>query len=286
MFNTLFSALENTRSSISKAFGLPFIMDYRDPFYGNHVFSSKLSGLEKVIDRYLCRSSDAVTTVSPSWVEHYKQLSDNVRLIRNGYDESKMVGIEHNSVVSINSSGRSITLGYFGSIEIESRIPKNLLRQVVEPGSNLEIHFFGRCDLAQEFVRSLPGVLENCKFHGLIDYTSALEYMRNMDINIVCESDNVGVSERGLIPTKVYEYVRSYRPIIAIMNEEHDSVEILRRSGLLIRCVSSTFKDFSFIGDLSSINLYPDQEYITTLSRENGAVELQELISELGRAND
>jgi hypothetical protein len=269
---------------LSKKFKLPHIVDYRDPFFGNHVFSQNLTCFERYIDYYLCNHAYAVTTVSESWVAHYRTLSKNVFLIRNGFDHTKMENYKGKSVGYERSNSNLISLGYFGSIEVDCRIPKRLIEYVVSNSDIFEMHFYGRCDLAQEYAKSLDCSCENMIFHGTLEYSKALLAMSQMDVNVVCESGGEGASHRGLIPTKIYEYVRVYRPVLAIMNSTHDTIDILDNSGLLLKCVPPDCFDFEFLKDVPKMDPSPNYVYIDSLSRDSGAQILEALILKAGDA--
>ncbi|MDF1866668.1 MAG: hypothetical protein P1U70_17660 [Saprospiraceae bacterium] len=268
--------------ALSKKFGLRLVIDYRDPFSSNHVFSQNFSSIESAIDRYICKSANFVTTVSPSWVRYYQQYSDKVFLIRNGYDESIMDSsnfpfLDH---VTINADNGILKLGYFGSIEVFSRIPTNLIDFVYNKKNIIELNFYGRCSLAEEFVQKKYGHADNINFLGVCKYDVALNQMSKMSVNIVSESFGLTLSEVGLVPTKIYEYIRVSRPVLAIMSRESDSVNILESSCLLLKCLSAENTDFSFLYDNSiKYDFYPNISYIKSLSRGESFKRLIEIIN-------
>lgn len=263
--------------AIKKAFGFKLIIDYRDPFSSNHVFSQNLRFFERNIDRYICSNADVVTTVSPSWAEYYQSFHHNVQVIRNGYDEEAMVDDDFpwESEISVNKVNDKVILGYFGSVEVKSRIPYNLISFVVKNEKHFELNFYGRCPLVKDFVSSNYPSTTSIKLHGMVPYSESLRQMRLSSINVVAESCGSSLSERGLIPTKVYEYIKANRPILSFMSEDSDSIAIIRESGLLMANCSEDVDLEEIFFNIDSHTFSPNKSFVESLSRSSSFVELE-----------
>lgn len=263
---------------LSKKYRVSFLADYRDPFSNNHVFSSRLNFIEEKIDSYIGSNAHSLSTVSPTWQEYYSKFNKNVILLRNGFDENlfKMSFDGQRDLGKYLTSQNTIYLSYFGTIENYARMPLSLLRFLESTDKNIKVRFYGSCSLIEEYIETHPLVKDKVEICGKVNYLTAIQEMQKSMINLVAEAeDRDAVSNRGLIPTKVYEYLAAMRPIIAVVNEKSDMVEILIKSGLLIHEISGEI-DYESILDrnnLAKLTLKPDRAYITSLSRQKVADE-------------
>ncbi|MBY7919505.1 hypothetical protein KW474_15865 [Vibrio fluvialis] len=255
---------------ISKKFECRHFVDYRDPFSNNHMFSSLFSNFEVLIDKFICKSASAIFTVSPSWVSYYKSFQENVFLLRNGFDVDMFDFLMKPQYVGDNKN--TLVLNYFGSIEHPARIPYKLLDFLRHTSLNISVDFYGSCSLIQEILNSEPELLGKIELKGVLSYSETIETMKSSCINLVCESTgNSTLSHNGLIPTKVYEYIASLRPIVALVNKDSDMIDVLKKSRLLVNEeVDDTNLEALFYQIINNgVKVNPDIDYIKTLSRQN-----------------
>lgn len=269
----------------SKKYKHALLADYRDPFSNNHVFSSKFSFIEERIDRWVANNSYAVITVSPSWQNYYRNYKDEVLLLRNGFDEKIFdLKTEVRDEGVVLASQDTLILSYFGTIENYARMPLSLLEFLKTTKKNIIIKFFGSCGLIEEYVDQHPVLKNKVKICGTVSYLQASQEMKRSMINLVAEAeDREAMSNRGLIPTKVYEYLAALRPIIAVVNKNSDMVEILTKSGLLIHTIDGDI-DYERILDkenLKKITISPDVEYISSLSRQRVAKDFYQYLKNI-----
>ncbi|MBC8484429.1 MAG: hypothetical protein H8D45_00085 [Bacteroidetes bacterium] len=115
---------------------------------------------------------------------------------------------------------------YFISV-IDELISENLL-----PG-NIKVTFVGN------YFREVSQVFENCKAHKLIDivpqipHKKVIEMMLNADVMILFVASHKG---SGVIPGKLFEYLRSQKEILAMIPPEGEAAEILRCYGHTMIC--------------------------------------------------
>ncbi|MEN9018519.1 MAG: hypothetical protein ABF331_08460 [Hellea sp.] len=278
---------------ISKRFNYYHIVDYRDPFSNNHIFSGSFNNIETFLDQIICNKADLVTTVSPSWASYYIGLAKNVLLLRNGFDSSyfdfnkedcdtkSYVGSNFIDVRSI------IVMSYFGSIEVDARVPKDLIYEVLKSNNiNLQLHFYGNCSSVLDFMND-EGLISNQNkifFHGFVPYEKTMSLMQSSNINIVSESFGTKMSHLGLIPTKIYEYMASLKPIIVISNSNSDMIKVVEPSGLLFFNANSDSFDYSSYLNYDFFLNYrfePKLNYIKSFSRQNVALDLSAKITEI-----
>ena len=271
---------------ISKKIRAKRIVDYRDPFSGNHIFSSKLKAVDCFIDNRICSRADIISTVSPSWAEYYSDFNENTVLLRNGFDNN-YANLDKESPVENylinNTQERPIKISYFGSIEVEARVPCALLK-AISGRADLEMHFYGNCPCVEKYlINTLGEVPKNIFLNGFVPYSKSLEKMKDSDINVVSESFGNSPSHRGLIPTKIYEYLSVLKPIIVIAGEFSDMHEVCKNSGLLYYSVTQSDFDYSTILSseyMKSYKYIPNIDEIISYSRQDVAKKLISIIDD------
>lgn len=258
----------------SKKVNMSLILDYRDPFYGCHQFTSKFSYFEKILDKYLCSSADYVTTVSPSWVESYSTMAENVKLIRNGYDRSKDSPITINGITKIN---------YIGSILHEDRIPISLISALNTCDKRINLNIVGTC-MFQDAIEKIDtkGLVT---FRGNISHADAFkEMISEGSINFIQETkQDSDLFSRGIIPTKVYEYIGAGRPIISSIAIKSDALALLQQSGLLVKNAITAEEYSSLLDKIVSegLSISPNVNFIKSLDRKESNKQMLSLVKNL-----
>lgn len=258
----------------SKKVNMSLILDYRDPLYGCHQFTSKFSHFERILDKYLCSCADYVTTVSPAWVESYSAMAENVMLIRNGYDRSEITPTITDGITKIN---------YIGSMLHEDRIPISLISALNACDKKINLNIIGTC-LFQDTIEKIDtkGLVT---FRGHISHADAFkEMISEGSANFIQETtQDSDLFSRGIIPTKVYEYIGAGRPIISSVATKSDALVILQRSGLLIKNVI-TPKEYSSLLEkivTEGVSISPNFEFIKSLDRKESNKQMLLLIKSL-----
>jgi hypothetical protein len=264
---------------LKKKFCAKHIVDYRDPFSNNHMFSSFFTKLENLIDKIICRRADFVVTVSPSWVDLYSNKTNKVKLIRNGFDIS-MFEDKHDILPEFK---QNLELNYFGTIEHPERFPSKLISYLEKSQLNITINFYGRCPLIYEYISKNTNLKSKIKLMGHKPYNETIAIMKNSDFNLVCESiGKINLSEKGLIPTKIYEYIACKRPIVAILDPDSDAVKLLSQTGLLAHKIEEINNLDRLFGDLKHFSIKEQGDFdIIELSRQFQTKTLIELEQEL-----
>ncbi|SQH77488.1 conserved protein of unknown function,might belong to TPR/glycosyl transferase domain protein [Shewanella benthica] len=267
--------------TLAEKYNAKLYLDYRDPFSSNHMFSSTFSKFEKKIDKYLCGKAMGVFSVSDSWVKYYSNYSEKVYLLRNGFDTSQMCKNVSTKEITITSNDTPLRIGYFGSVEHKERLPVLLLDFLRNNKPNIILEFYGTYGLVSEYVKEFPEVKPFISLNGKVKYEECLEIMQSVDINLLSETScGESLSHRGVMPTKLYEYIGAKKPILALISHQSDMVEVLHQSGLLFSLV----KDISDLEHCLSVKYIQSFEYniehdfIESLSRQSVAVKLGDYV--------
>lgn len=249
-----------------------FILDYRDQFSNNDMFSGKFKFFEERLDRLFCSKADLITVVSYHIKEYYSLFANNVEVIYNGFDESRFKSIK---AYNLKINEKIIDFCYVGSILHKSRLPIFFLDFLSKSSFAYRVKFIGEASIVEEYIsEKYPSILNNFIFQNRVPFEQIPAIISDADINLVFEEMNPkSKSQFGTIPTKIYEYIASTKPIISEMSPLIEGYDILLKSGLLIH----NFTDFNQSLNLSKI-IIPDFEYIKSFSRYNSTKLFLDLI--------
>lgn len=131
--------------------------------------------------------------------------------------------------------GDVIQLTYVGTLYRILRNPKYLCGLLVDLSGKMKIHVSflgsGDCDdILDEAAAKTNGAIERL---GMVTHDTALQYLAEADVLL-----SIGNNESPMVPSKIYEYMASGKPIIHLFKYDGDPcLEPLRRYGnaLLIR---------------------------------------------------
>ena len=211
---------------LKKRLNIKWISDFRDPWvnlnYLNrfHLLPSVKRRHKKLRDKVLINSNSVIVT-SEKLKKLYKEIAPNIFKITNGYDYEY-------STVNIDSK---FSISHIGSLYPE-RNPKYLWDIIDEIcinneefRSNLQINFIG--NTSEKVIKYLSNkTFKSCvKFFDYVDYKRAIEFMCSSQILLMVEvNDN---DSSYAIPGKLFDYLNSKRPIIAIGPDRSEVNQIL-----------------------------------------------------------
>ncbi len=243
---------------LKRRFGVPFILDYQDPWVGEwgRTVGSRADGGPDLRSRltrfaagrmepFVLRAADAVTAVS---CETYEQAlartpaaHPRVAELPIGWDP-RDAEFESGAPSRIPTGDGCIHLSYVGTL-----LPTGVdtlravlgalgrLRQM-DPAAaaRLRLHFFGTSNQRDESAapRVLPiardlGVADVVTEHApRLDYFDALRVLRDSTALLL-----MGSRERHYTPSKVFPALMSKRPIVAAFHEASTATDLLRRAG-------------------------------------------------------
>jgi glycosyltransferase involved in cell wall biosynthesis len=223
---------------LSKRFGRPYVLDYRDPWTGNPHLSGRLRRDIVQEEASLLANSAAVTIVSPSWgsaMDNRFGLGSKLHVVTNGYDPEELAEVEpfnfgHFAIV--------YTGNFYPPKRIISPVMAALRRLKETPdGQNREwyFHYYGAqgnhvCEEARQF-----GLMDRVILHGSVPRREALSAVRGAGVAVIISSvaEQMTVEDKGIVPGKIFETLGLGTPILLIAPRGSDVEAIAAATGLM-----------------------------------------------------
>jgi len=234
----------------------PWIADYRDLWAGNPLNTAR--GIFKKIEQYQEKNTtgkyaNAITTVSNGCAKIIKnQLEKKIYVVENGFDPEKFNNWETRLAKSSSSSltdiRSPIVICYTGKL-YTNKPDISLLFEVINKLINInlikkgqiQVHFYGSDHGNLERIIKKEQASEWVKTFGKVSNLEAIKAQQKSDL-LLLAIDNIA-SNNGVITGKIFEYIVSGTPIIAIgLCENSDAGKILTKTKTGIICLNSELK--------------------------------------------
>jgi hypothetical protein len=277
--------------------GLPWVADFRDPMaQEGYPDDPKTWRAYKAIETHALNRAALSVFTTPSaaaeYQQRYPEVGSRIRMLENGYDEETFA-----NAASLPDEGAltpgAVTLLHSGIVYPIERDPTQLmaaLRELHDQGSilpgRLRIRF--RAAMADELLLRLAaenGVADYVEVLPPIPYGAALTEMLRADGLLLLQASNCNAQ----IPAKVYEYLRSGRPILCLSDPAGDTAHVLRTAGLnAIARLDSALEIARilarFIDGAKDLKALPLANVVERASRRGRAETLAEWLTEVSTA--
>ncbi len=213
---------------LKEKFQVKWIADFRDPWttigYHKELKLSASSEIKhkKLEAKVLNTADDIIVTSNPTKFEFEAITKKPIHVITNGYDTMKTVEF---------SLDKKFTISHIGSL-LSKRNPKILWRVL----SDL---IKARKEFAEDFQLNIIGsigeeVLQSIEKFGLSDYVNNVGYVSHKEAIVFQKQSQVlllieinSKDTKCIIPGKLFEYMVSNRPIIAMGPPDSDVEKIM-----------------------------------------------------------
>ncbi|MEO8517493.1 MAG: glycosyltransferase family 4 protein [Flavobacterium sp.] len=213
---------------LKQELNVKWFADFRDPWttIGYHS-ALKLSAYaekkHKALELKVLTTADIIIVTSKTTkIEFQAITSKPIAVITNGYD------IEN---ITKQTLDEKFTLAHIGSF-LSDRNPKilwDILSELVSENELFRQHFelklIGK--VSQEILDSIAaaGLNSHCHNLGYVSHLEAIEHQKKSQVLLLIEIDSPDT--KSIIPGKLFEYMVSERPIIAIGPKDSDFAEII-----------------------------------------------------------
>jgi len=209
-----------------------WIADFRDPwtdlYYANEFHQLNFAkNKNQKLEKLVLQNADCVLTVSNALKTDFSKNTNRVEVITNGFDDEVL---EFNETVL----DKKFSISYIGLLPKQSN-PTNLfkvLKELCDENdeflNDLELNFIG--DISDEVKTEIMSnsLEKNANFVGYVSHQKAIEYQKKAQVLLLL-IPNVKKSE-GILTGKLFEYLTTQRPILAIGPSKGDLAEILKET--------------------------------------------------------
>jgi len=267
----------------------PWIADYRDHFSGNHILKgSRFSSfIEHHIDRWLLNTADVVIVISGPMKEYYEKFHSKVYCIENGYDGDFFKDVSSPLDLD-NIDKKNCVIRYMGTVS-SSSIPTIFLKALAKinekPGRKVVAEFYGESTLLRELLEDMgPELKSHVIFYPQQPYQVAIKKMITADALFFKEtSDFSSLSAKGVLTTKIFEYLASKKPIIAEISCNTLVAKYIQKAGLNLAIATEYEQLMEGLEKLKAgkLNMNINHDFIQSLSRKVKTQQLRSVMKNI-----
>jgi len=244
---------------------LKWFADFRDPWttIGYHKslrLSSFASKKHKALEHQVLNTADTIIVTSKTTKTEFQAITTKpIAVITNGYDTEQ---------VEKQTLDTKFSLAHIGSF-LSERNPSILWESLIEltneiPDfkSHLEIKLIGA--VSQEVLKTISqfGLKPYLNNLGYVSHAEAIAHQRKSQVLLLIEINSEDT--KSIIPGKLFEYMVSNRPIIAIGPKDSDFAEIITNTN------TGVFFDYSEKVKLKSVILDFYNQFLEGKLQSNG----------------
>lgn len=297
-------------AQVARRTGLPWVADMRDPMVEYDPESDQWFPFDRATrDARAMIEHDVITLASrvtfctdgarEICLERYgKDLAAKFVVIPNGYDESSFQSAEGEADLMRPPADIGFHLVHSGTVYPgDDRGPRELFRAIrhlksigrLPSGFRLTMRATGHDDYVESLISELD-VAEQVELGEAVPYYASLAEMMRADVLVVLQ----GRASNSAIPAKVYEYLRSRRPILALTHPEGDTAKLLDAFSFVVTApldnpdaIVNALLELEHLRRRSAVQYLPD-DVLRQFSREQQSAQLAEVLdaarSEFGTA--
>ncbi|MEZ4837708.1 glycosyltransferase family 4 protein [Flavobacterium sp.] len=216
---------------LKKQCNIKWIADFRDPWttIGYHkelMLNEKSEKKHKELEKIILNSADKIIVTSPTTKGEFSKLTSKpIEVITNGYDVEKVIKTELDKKFSIAHIGSFLS---DRNPRILWKALKELIKENADFAADFQLKLIGKVsedvlDTIDEF--KLGKFVTNL---GYVSHDEAVSHQRSSQVLLLIEIN--AEETRCIIPGKLFEYMVSERPIIAIGPKASDFEGILKET--------------------------------------------------------
>ncbi|MFO7660225.1 MAG: hypothetical protein R6V77_04870 [Candidatus Cloacimonadaceae bacterium] len=285
----------------SSKYNLKYLIDFRDEWTHNHTrldraYSASGRQKDRACESKVIEQCNGIIYAHPLFMKdnfesRYPFLNSRPsRIITNGFDETDFTDQpKHN-----NQNRNVFKIVYTGSFYdrrrplVLLRAIRNLMSEKVINAGQISLEIYGKNTAAfvlGEFYND-DSIRNIVRFHPYTTHKNSLSVLQNADALLLYLSP--GANSEPELPGKMFEYMRSYRPILAIVPPRGSAAELVSRSrtGFVFDSASETevtdgLREVLNKWQQNALSIEPDLDYIKQFDRKNLTAKLAELFDKV-----
>ena len=217
--------------AIARRFGLPWVVDFRDPWINLYLRTPPTpvhGAVQRRLERSVVTSAAVVLATTVSEEERLRRAYPQSRIIRlpNGYEEDDFLGLENEfppeapftvTHAGMLTLGRSAQPFLEGLVALKARAPEKV--------ADMRVSFIGARESANEESLRRLGLGDTVSFEDNLPHGAVVTRERRSHVLLLIKHDDERY--RGLVPGKLYEYIGARRPILGVVSEG-EAADIIR----------------------------------------------------------
>ena len=267
---------------LQEKYKLKWVADFRDPWTGIDFFehlplSRRAIKKHRELENEVITKADRVITVSPTWANQLSEIGNrDVKCITNGYDT--IIQRQETDVFVIAHIG---SLHADRDIGVIIEAMRNLSSEI-----DVKLQLVGSVDsILIKKLRSID-VSVNIEVIGEVAHYEAKSYMASASILLL--PINQSRDSDGRIPAKLFEYLTTEIPILALGDREGDAAKIISEANVGVTyAYTETNEIMDFVSNVASgkYKTAPAKSVIGQYSRQYLSNQLAHLLLQLAEDN-
>lgn len=223
--------------------GLPWLADFRDPWtnidYYHDLRLTKASDRKHhELEKMVLQKADTVVSVGKTMSDEFAAIAGNTaknkfHIITNGYDEDDLP----DKKIELS---KKFTITHAGTL-VRTRNPVSLWKSLAEMieenqtfADDLEIVLAGKADVSVNESLKNSGLEKFVTRKGYVSHDDAVKFLNSSQVLLLVLNDTPNA--KGILTGKLFEYLASRRPVLAIGPEDGDAAGIIAecKAGLTI----------------------------------------------------
>lgn len=229
---------------LKRVANLPLIVDMRDPWVGHpeHDKPGWKRALNRRVERDVLEYADAIIAVTRSHTDdlrkRYQHLAPRIHYIPNGFDAADFTRTRNTPARKTPSirERRPLTVCYTGILGLDhinrgTTLYAAIRRLRDEDGvtpARLRVEIMGELSAVEEERIRRSGV---STFIERLGHLSHRKVMRRLERADLAWLPYHAEYSHLIVPAKIYEYIGSGTPVLAVVNPSHETAELIRETG-------------------------------------------------------
>lgn len=216
---------------LKEKLGVKWLADFRDPWttigYHKQLKLTKASKQKhKALEKQVLNTANQIIVTSSVTKKEFQQITDKpIEVITNGYDNQSIKGISLDSKFSLAHIGSLLSKR---NPEILWKVLSELVQENNQFAKDLQLTFVGA--VSENVLNSIENnnLSDYVNNLGYLSHKESIRYQKKSQVLLLIEIDSE--ETRCIIPGKLFEYLVSERPIIAIGPKGSDVEQIIKET--------------------------------------------------------
>lgn len=215
--------------------GIPWVADFRDPwsqweFLDAMPMTDLIRRRHQSLEQSVLNEADAVLTISPTFqIDLEKLAGRKIHLLTNGYDPADLPS-DFSPKKKTEGSLHLVYSGVIDSIRNPIPILNAMKEEFIETGEGVRMTFVGKVsEQVRDFVKDDSWLVERVFFPGYVPHGKVFDFYAKADALVLILTDTKNA--QGNIPGKLFEYLATGVPVLALGDPDGDSAKILSEAG-------------------------------------------------------